>query len=96
MNDNKIEEDIYQAIAFKFKKHLMEEENEESKIKLEKYLAYECEDQSDTSFNFLTWWKANNSKYPILFMVAKNIVNYSYFDSYLELAFSIGIGTRSF
>jgi hypothetical protein len=55
LNDNKVEEDAYQAIAFQFKKHLMEEDNEESKTKLEKYSAHECEDQNGTSLDFLTW-----------------------------------------
>jgi hypothetical protein len=91
LNDNKVEEDAYQAIAFQFKKHLMEEDNEESKTKLEKYSAHECEDQNGTSLDFLTWWKANSSKYPILSMVAKNILSYSHFNSYLKLAFSIRI-----
>lgn len=50
-----MEEDAYQAIAFQFKKHLMEKDNEESKTKLEKYSAYECEDQNGTSLDFLTW-----------------------------------------
>jgi hypothetical protein len=68
----------------------MEEDNEKSIYELEKYLANACEDLSDTSFDILTWWKANNFKYLILSMVAKDVlvILISKFSS--KSAFSIG------
>jgi len=38
---------------------------------LEKYLAI---DTSDTLFDILTWWKVNSYKYPILFIVTRDII----------------------
>lgn len=45
-----MEENTCQALAFQFKKHLMMEDNEESKFELEKYLVNGCEDPSDAFF----------------------------------------------
>jgi hypothetical protein len=52
----------------------MEKDNEKSEFKLKKYLVNRCEDPIDASFHILTWWKANNFKYSILSMVARDIL----------------------
>jgi len=55
-----------------------------------KYLANEFEDRSDTSFDILIGWKAISPKYPILFMVTRDVLVISMSVVASKITFSIG------
>jgi len=58
---------------------------------LKKYLANGCEDSSNIFFAILDWWEANNSKYPILFIVARDVPTISTSIIASELGFNMGL-----
>lgn len=73
-NANEFEEDAENMLAIQFKKQLMEEDSVESKSEVEKYLASGCEDLGDGSFDILKWWKVNSFRFPILSIIAREIL----------------------
>ena len=47
----------------RFKQHLVDEYNVESKSKLDRYLLESSEDPDMENFDILMWWKINSSRY---------------------------------
>ena len=50
----------------RFKQHLADEDNAESKSKLDRYLLESSEDPDVEDFDILMWWKMNSSRYRVL------------------------------
>ncbi|KAJ1692607.1 hypothetical protein LUZ63_009305 [Rhynchospora breviuscula] len=84
------DEDYSKFVKSQFKRHLMEEECAESKSEITKYLAEECDNEDEKSFDILSWWKVNTSRYPILSLMAKDVLAMSVSMVPSESAFSTG------
>ncbi|GFS42082.1 hypothetical protein Acr_00g0078000 [Actinidia rufa] len=68
-------DDPHALIAFQFSSYLEEEEySSVCKNEVEKYLGDYCEGAKDVMFDILAWWKANSSKYPALFQLARDVL----------------------
>ncbi|CAN0876620.1 Putative AC9 transposase [Linum grandiflorum] len=61
-----------------------------SKSELQRYLESEDEDDDDKQFDILAWWKVNSSKYPILAMMARDVLAIPVSTVASESAFSTG------
>jgi hAT family C-terminal dimerisation region len=84
------DEDYSRFVKSQFKRHLMEEESVESKSEVAKYLAEPCDSGDDKCFDILAWWKVNASRYPILSLMAKDVLAMSVSTVPSESAFSTG------
>jgi len=85
------DEDNYSDfVKSQFKRHLIEEECVERKSEIAKYLADACEGDDDNSFDILSWWKCNASKYPILALTAKDVLAIPVLTVSSESTFSTG------
>ena len=87
-----VDDDYSKFVKSQFKRHLMEEECVESKSEVAKYLAEACDNGDDNSFDILAWWKVNASRYPILSLMAKDVLAMSVSTVPSESAFSTEIG----
>ncbi|KAL0303201.1 UNVERIFIED_CONTAM: putative AC transposase [Sesamum radiatum] len=67
------EDDPSELLESQFAKHLKEEQCAESKSEVTRYLFDGCE-KSSKDFDVLKWWKSNNSKYPILSKIARDVL----------------------
>ncbi|KZV27152.1 hypothetical protein F511_21659 [Dorcoceras hygrometricum] len=70
-------------------------QNEEEQLleisnEVDKYLADEIEKRSNQYFNLLEWWKGNETRYPIISMIAKDIFAIPSSTVASEAAFSLG------
>ncbi|KAJ4748798.1 Zinc finger BED domain-containing protein RICESLEEPER 3 [Rhynchospora pubera] len=84
------DENYSKFVKSQFKRHLMEEECIESKSEVAKYLAEPCDNGDEMSFDILAWWKVNASRYPILSLIAKDVLAMSVSTVPSESAFSTG------
>ena len=73
----------------KYKICLEKQSNMVNKSELEKFLVDDCEEDND-DFNILDWWKANSTKYRILFLIARDVLAIPVSTIALEFAFSTG------
>jgi hypothetical protein len=53
---------------------MMSKESKENKSEVEKYLAEPCEDDDNSSFDILLWWKTNTTRYSILSSIARDVL----------------------
>ena len=90
VNIDENEEDLQKILTSQFKRHLEEENSMESKSEVERFLIEGCEDPSDSAFDILRWWKLHNLKYPILFLIARDILAIPVSTVASESAFSTG------
>ncbi|CAN1338835.1 Zinc finger BED domain-containing protein RICESLEEPER 2 [Linum perenne] len=58
------------------------------KTKLDKYLREEPDDTPDPKFNALDWWKLNSHRYPILSLMARDVLAVPISTVSTEFAFS--------
>ncbi|KZV39819.1 hypothetical protein F511_27822 [Dorcoceras hygrometricum] len=70
-------------------------QNEEERLleissEVDKYLADEIEKRSNQYFNLLEWWKGNETRYPIISMIAKDIFAIPSSTVASEATFSLG------
>ena len=72
------------------RKRVEESVGEASKSELERYLESDDKVDDDKNFDILGWWKVNSSKYPILAMMAKDILAIPVSTVASESAFSTG------
>ena len=72
----------------KFEKHL-EKEDGGKKSEIDRYLEERCEKKTP-SFEILSWWKLNSSKYPILSEIARDVLAIPVSTVASEAAFSTG------
>jgi hAT family C-terminal dimerisation region len=57
-----------------YKLHMMSKESKENKSEVRKYLAEPCEDDDNSSFDILLWWKTNTTRYPILSSIVIDVL----------------------
>ncbi|CAN1289650.1 Zinc finger BED domain-containing protein RICESLEEPER 1 [Linum perenne] len=86
-SDKSIEE--YLKGRYKRQK-LVEEAEELSKSELDRYLEAKCVNQDEENFDILAWWKRNSSDYPILGLMAKDILAVQVSTVASESVFSTG------
>ncbi|KAJ3697371.1 hypothetical protein LUZ61_001076 [Rhynchospora tenuis] len=84
------DENYSKFVKSQFKRHLMEEECVENKSEVTMYLAEPCDNGDERSFDILAWWKVNASRYPILSLIAKDVLAMSVSTVPSESAFSTG------
>ena len=85
-----IDESAQAYLRRRYKRKRVEESvGEASKSELERYLESDDEVDDDKNFDILGWWKVNSSKYPILAMMAKDILAIPVSTVASESAFSI-------
>ncbi|KAJ4752636.1 Zinc finger BED domain-containing protein RICESLEEPER 2 [Rhynchospora pubera] len=84
------DEDYSTFVKSQFKRHLMKEDCVENKSEIAKYLAEACDNGDDKSFDILAWWKVNASRYPVLSLIAKDVLAMSVSTVPSESAFSTG------
>ena len=58
----------------RFKQHLADEDNVESKFELDTYLLESSEDLDVEDFDILMWWKMNSSRYQVIFHIAYDVL----------------------
>ena len=58
----------------RFKQHLADEDNVESKSELDRYLLESSEDPDVEDFDILMWWKTNSSRYRVLSQIAHDVL----------------------
>ncbi|CAN1783011.1 Putative AC transposase [Linum perenne] len=91
--DDEIESDksIEEYLKGRYKRQKLVEEAEElSKSELDRYLEAKCVNQDEENFDILAWWKRNSSDYPILGLMAKDILAVQVSIVASESAFSTG------
>jgi len=67
------EENPWDMLAAQFEQHMEEIENESSEPELSRYLADKHE-RITNEFDILEYWKVNSNKYPILSLLAKDVL----------------------
>ena len=65
--------DDQQRLKMKFKKIIGTSSGQERKSEFDKYLADECEPDND-DFDILGWWRNTQKRYPILAMIARDVL----------------------
>jgi hypothetical protein len=75
--------------AMSFDEHLKEERMVNSKNELQAYITSPCEPKSAT-FDLLSWWKRNATIYPVLSIMARDILAIPVSTVASESAFSTG------
>ncbi|XP_075663256.1 zinc finger BED domain-containing protein RICESLEEPER 1-like [Castanea sativa] len=58
----------------RFKQHLADEDNVESKSELDRYLLESSKDPDVEDFDILKWWKMNSSRYQVLSQIARDVL----------------------
>ena len=71
---NALLSDCIKSYNNRFKQHLADEDNVESKSKLARYLLESSEDPDVEDFDILKWWKMNSSKYQVLSQIAHDVL----------------------
>ncbi|KAJ0092109.1 hypothetical protein Patl1_26224 [Pistacia atlantica] len=74
----------------KFKRRKIERQANTSKSELDKYLADDVENDDDKTFDLLKWWKMNSTKYPVLSLMARDVLAMLVSNVASESAFSTG------
>ena len=67
------EENLWDMLAAQFEQHMEEIENESSEPELSTYLA-DRHERITKEFDILEYWKVNSNKYPILSLLAKDVL----------------------
>ena len=83
------EENPWDMLAAQFEQHMEEIENESSEPELSRYLADKHE-RITKEFDILEYWKVNSNKYPILSLLAKDVLAVPASTVPSESAFSTG------
>lgn len=76
VNDEDKDDDDERArylLTLKFMKELREEETHENKSELDRYLE-EANEKSGEPFDILNWWNVNKSRYPVIALMAKDVL----------------------
>ncbi|XP_077237332.1 zinc finger BED domain-containing protein RICESLEEPER 1-like [Tasmannia lanceolata] len=87
VNDMEVVES--EIVDSEFVAFLKEEESEDSKSEVDRYLEEGCETQ-DPKFEILNWWKVNSSRYKILSQIARDVLAIPVSTVASESAFSTG------
>ena len=74
----------------RFKQHLADEDNVESKFELDRYLLESFEDPDVEDFDILMWWEMNSSRYRVLSQIARDVLAIPVSTVASESAFSAG------
>ncbi|XP_031256268.1 zinc finger BED domain-containing protein RICESLEEPER 1-like [Pistacia vera] len=82
--------DPQECMRVKFKKRKIESQANKSKSELDKYLADDVENDNDKTFDLLKWWKMNSTKYPVLSLIARDVLAMPISTIASESAFSTG------
>ncbi|GKB48154.1 zinc finger BED domain-containing protein RICESLEEPER 2-like protein [Tanacetum coccineum] len=64
---------LKQKVQMEMKRRKYESEMQDSKSELDRYLNEDTQDESD-NFDILNWWKVNSSRFPILSLLARDIM----------------------
>jgi len=83
------EENPWDMLAAQFEQHMEEIENESSQSELSRYLVDKRE-KITKEFDILEYWKVNSNKYPILSLLAKDVLAVPASTVPSESAFSTG------
>jgi hypothetical protein len=87
--DEDDEENPWDMLASQFEQHMEEIEDESNDSELSRYLADKREMRSK-EFDILSYWKVNSNKYPILSLMAKDVLAVPASTVPSESAFSTG------
>ena len=86
-----IDESAQAYLRRRYKRKRVEESvGEASKSELERYLESDDKVDDDKNFDILGWWKVNSSKYPILAMMAKDVLAIPVSTLASESTFNVG------
>jgi len=77
------------VIAMEFDQDMAEESNLENKTEVEQYL-FEPRKKLNSQFDILNWWKVNSTKFPILALMARDVLAIPISTVASESAFSTG------
>ncbi|CAL1391826.1 unnamed protein product [Linum trigynum] len=90
-DENEECENVEDYLKRKFKRKRIEDRAGETTIsELERYLKANIEDDEDKNFDILAWWKKHSSEYPILGLMAKDVLAIPVSTVASESAFSTG------
>jgi hAT family C-terminal dimerisation region len=89
-NIEETEENYSDFVKSQYKLHMMSKESKENKLEVGKYLVEPCEDDDNSSFDILLWWKTNTTRYPILYSIVRDILAIPISTVASESAFSKG------
>jgi hAT family C-terminal dimerisation region len=73
-NIEETEENYSDFVKSQYKLHMMSKESKENKSEVGKKLAEPCEDDDNSSFDILLWWKTNTTRYSILSSIARDVL----------------------
>ncbi|KAF7842176.1 zinc finger BED domain-containing protein RICESLEEPER 2-like [Senna tora] len=83
------QEDDRNLFAMEFDKDMNEEDNPENKSEIDQYLL-EPRKKLSSQFDILNWWKVNSTKFPILALIARDVLAMPISTVAFESAFSTG------
>ncbi|KAF7839307.1 zinc finger BED domain-containing protein RICESLEEPER 2-like [Senna tora] len=83
------QEDDRNLFAMEFDRDMNEEDNPENKSEIDQYLL-EPREKMSSQFDILNWWKVNSTKFPILALIARDVLAMPISTIASESAFSTG------
>ena len=87
--DEEDEENLWDMLASQFERHMEEVESEPNESELSRYLADKREKRTK-EFDILDYWKVSSNKYPVLSLLAKDVLAVPASTVPSESAFSTG------
>ncbi|CAL1389175.1 unnamed protein product [Linum trigynum] len=90
-NENDESESVEDYLKKEFKRKRMEDRVGETTLsELERYLKVNLEDDEDKTFDILAWWKKHSGEYPIVSLMARDVLAIPVSTVAYESAFSTG------